>query len=683
MRPISPILSVLCALAVGVGFVAWLLPLDGIIPLHPFSAAFDGDPAQSVIGQRYFLGEPWHWPLLRVAGLAAPRGMSVAFTDSIPLALLPLKLLRSLLPAGFFVQQGWIALAWALQPVAAVYALRGAGERRWWPGLAAALLSVSMPSLLARYGQMSLCTHAILLAALGLYFRIGAGFRARHGVAAALLLAAALLVHPYLLAMAAALLVAAPLNLALRQDRRWLRCTAWIVAGLGLTAGVAALLGYGGAEPAGGFGVYSMNLLGPLIPGPRAALPFSLADPTGGQAFEGYQYLGGGVLLLALAAGVALARGGLLRRLAGQSGLLIVLAALFAFSLSGTIYAGPHRIGHMKDFPSFMLQFRATGRFFWPVSYALLIGSVVAIGRAWPGRAGAALLAAAVALQLIDTQPIRAEDRAAAHGTVAWSFDEPALAAVFARHQRLTFWPTHACGADTVGSPAFMQLLLLGSQTLMSTNTAYSARPGPAQACDPQAVLAAPWQPGELRIVMPPARLAERHFIPDADRGCWMVASVVLCSQDMPAASARVLDASPSWPTGEWLRHGTAAFEAGLGEGWGSDPAVGAWSLGSDAALRFHLTDPAARIRVTMHLIGLGPAQGVAQPVQVFADGSLAADWSLPDLEQATAQAVIPAGTKVLQFHISHPTRPMDRGAARDPRHLGLFVDSIRFDLEP
>ena len=51
-----------------------------------------------------------------------------------------------------------------------------------------------------------------------------------------------------------------------------------------------------------------------------------------------------------------------------------------------------------------------------------------------------------------------------------------------------------------------MQLLLLGSTTLIRTNTMYAARSDPKQACDPQATLGQPWQLGELRVILPPGR---------------------------------------------------------------------------------------------------------------------------------------------------------------------------------
>ncbi len=129
-----------CALLIGVLFVAWLFPLGNIVPLDALHAAAGGDAAQSMIGQRYFLAEKWGWPLLAATRLDWPHGLSIAMTDSIPLAMLPLKLFAAWLPPGFTLQWRWVALVWALQPVAAVYALRGAGERGWPAALAVAVL---------------------------------------------------------------------------------------------------------------------------------------------------------------------------------------------------------------------------------------------------------------------------------------------------------------------------------------------------------------------------------------------------------------------------------------------------------------------------------------------------------------------------------------------------------------
>ena len=215
--------------------------------------AAEADRAQSIIGQRYFLSEPWGWPLLLAHRLDWPSGLNIALTDSIPLLMVPLKLFRAWLPPGFFVQEGWIVIAWTLQPVAAVFALRGMGERRWLPTACIIVLSLSLPTLLQRYGQMSLCTHAVILVAIGLYVRAVARPTSALAAAGVGLLVVCLFIHPYLLAMVAAVLAAIPLSLLLRRDRRWIGAAVWLAAGLGLTGGLAMLMGFGGTAPAVGF----------------------------------------------------------------------------------------------------------------------------------------------------------------------------------------------------------------------------------------------------------------------------------------------------------------------------------------------------------------------------------------------------------------------------------------------
>lgn len=140
-----PPAAYLLALAIGCAFVAWLFPASRLFPAHPLGLAFSGDEAQHVIGQRYFIRDAWRWPLLAVRRLNAPEGVNIAYTDSIPLLALTLKLARGWLPDGFTLTEGWIAVAYALQPLAAVFALRSAGEERLVPTLAVAAISLSMP----------------------------------------------------------------------------------------------------------------------------------------------------------------------------------------------------------------------------------------------------------------------------------------------------------------------------------------------------------------------------------------------------------------------------------------------------------------------------------------------------------------------------------------------------------
>src|SRR5271167_1476986 len=287
------------ALVLGVGITLYMIPLHAIFATDSLAQPVAGDVALNVIGQRYFIADSWRWQVLVAKPLVTPDGTNIAFTDSIPLVAIPMKLFRHFLPPRFHSIFLWLALCWVAQPVAAVFALRSTGERRLVPSLAVALIAVSMPTLLYRFGHSSMCSHFLFLIALGLYFRITRSAQFGLIVVANVLMMVALLVNPYMMYMVIAVLAAAPLTLLIRGDRSWVRVAGGLIAGVAITGSIALILGYGRALPMPGFGYYSMNLLSPFYPWGSAFFPGLVApiDATGGQ-YEGYQYLGIGVLIL-------------------------------------------------------------------------------------------------------------------------------------------------------------------------------------------------------------------------------------------------------------------------------------------------------------------------------------------------------------------------------------------------
>ena len=163
------------ALLLGAVLVLTTFPVDVLLPKAGGPWAPQGDAAQHAIAQRYFLGDAWRWPPLHVANLLPPDGLNVAFADGIPILALPLKALRGILPDGFHGIGLWYGIAWLMQPVAAVWCLRGAGETRLAPAIAVALAASAMPAFINRYGHAALTGHFTLLVGLGLYLRLARG----------------------------------------------------------------------------------------------------------------------------------------------------------------------------------------------------------------------------------------------------------------------------------------------------------------------------------------------------------------------------------------------------------------------------------------------------------------------------------------------------------------------------
>jgi hypothetical protein len=515
------------AAALGVAAVWLSFPAGFLIPRAGAGWAPIGDAAQHAIAQRYFITGAWAWPPLLIPTLGEPAGTHLAFADGIPLLALKLRLLRAWLPPGFHGIGLWYAIATLAQPVAAAWALQGAGERRMLPGIGIALAALAMPAWLARYGHAALTGHFLLWLALGVYLRLVRP-APRWWVAAALLAVAALLVHPYLAAMVLAVLGAAPITLLLRGDRAFLGAATGGLATLAAVGATMAALGYLGGQGDGGYGQFAMNLASPAWPH-RSALLAGLVttdiDATGKGGWEGYNWLGMG-LWLGLLAALVLAPRGLADGLRRHAGLALMLAALTALALSHRVGFGTRIVLDFGAAPALLEPFRGSGRFFWPVGYALLLGACVLLARRAP------LLVLGLGLvQAADSVAIRADLAAWAASRPPWVLDGPALRGLMADASRLTLLPPWPCIApgDTATFNQAHQALALASETALPTSTMHLARWHRPPACTLEAEAAAPFAPGELRLVLPAAQPIALPLVPDAAARCRPVGIAIAC----------------------------------------------------------------------------------------------------------------------------------------------------------
>jgi hypothetical protein len=504
-------------------FPRWALT-GGIPPGGPPVADF----AQQVVGQRYFLAAAWHWPLLTAPGLMTQAGVNIAFTDSNPLAILAAKLVRPLLPPFDQVVTIWQVLCWVLQPIAAVFALRGAGERRLLPAVAVAVMAASQPVFLAQLWHAQLDSHFIILGMIGLYFRAVRGSR-RWFVAACCALPPQLLIHPYIAAMNAPILAAIPITLAWRRDPAWRRSASGVAMSVAAVAALAIVLGYTASSSPGGYGFYSMNLLSPLYPA-RSALISGLADAdidgTGGQ-YAGYNYLGAGLLLLLAAAG-AMCWPAIRAAIRRHRGLMLGCAGLLVVALSNRVYVGHHLLFKLHTAVGPLQILRASGRLFWPIAYVLLIGGVAALA-ANRRRLALFLLPLATLLQYLDGAGLRANDYARLHDPQPWLFDPAHMRTLTASAKFLVVLPVYGCTPDH--DMPLMQVLWIGSETLVPTNTMYVARRVQTRSCDLTQALAAAPAPGVLLVLQPGFRdvLAAR---PWAQAFCRELGEYSVCTQN-------------------------------------------------------------------------------------------------------------------------------------------------------
>ena len=521
------------ALLVGAALALALFPAGFLLPAAGGPWAPQGDAAQHAIAQRYFIGDAWRWPPLHVGNLPTPQGMNLAFADGIPILALPLKALRGVLPDGFHGIGLWYGIAWLMQPVAAVWCLRGAGEKRLLPAIGMALAASAMPAFINRYGHAALTGHFTLLVALGLYLRLVARQSAGLWGAAVAASVGTLLVHPYLAAMVLALLAAVPATLLLRGNRGWFGAGIGLVACAGAVGVTMAGFGYLGAQGDGGYGDFALNLLSPVWPWRSwflGGLVGAEIDATGHGGWEGYNWLGLG-LLAGLAAALLLAPRAVLVVLRRHAGLALVLLGLVLLAASFRVGAGQAVVLDLGPAPGFLQQFRASGRFFWPVGVALLVGTVALLARV--PRIGPVLALLLGLVQFADAQPNRAAIQAWASAHTPWSVDAPALRRLLADADSVAIFPTWPCvpKPDTLGDHARqLQVLSLAAERPVPANTMYVARwRGERPRCDDAVAIAAPLAPGELRIILPGARDAALATMPAAATACAPVGDVLAC----------------------------------------------------------------------------------------------------------------------------------------------------------
>ena len=391
-------------------FLAWMHPAV-LSPTNVGWLLEGDDRGQSAIGLLAYLraGNGWlHEPLL-----SAPQGLPLLFTDSIPLLGLLLTPVAGQLPPVQFIGLWYLACC-LLQALFASLLVRRYVTEPIALFAGAALLTV-FPLLLNRYGHASLCAQWLLLWAIWIFVEPRRAHRPWWWAA---VMATAALIHSYLLLMVAAFWASA----VLAQLWRGERLRVLVGAALAIAPAVLLMIGHGAlAGPYAStttYGQFPAALDAWWNPANAdfTALPISSPAMPEGRGFEGFSYLGAGLLLLGV---LAIARTATGRVQPSERGLLRRLAWLApAFCVLALLAVGPAPV--WRGQPLFALALptalvnaldpvRASGRLLWPATYTLAFAAVAMAGKM--SRA-TLFLGGALALQLLDLTPMLTAVRA-------------------------------------------------------------------------------------------------------------------------------------------------------------------------------------------------------------------------------------------------------------------------------
>ena len=446
---------VVCALLFDPAFLAG----RGDFWLAPRGIADGGGYDMPIIlsGYFHFVVDHWRLPLFDALTLGRPPGTNILLTDSVPILALLGRLIRQASGTTVNLFGLWTAFCIILNGIGLATLTAALGLRSAGGALASAVFGVSMSVMLMRWGHLSLGGQFVVPLALALHVHwLAAAPDAWRGCAARAvgLAMVALLINPYLAMMVVAILFAALAQLWWigRGPPGTIMRHAVVLAGS--LAGLALVCGFLTAKVArveDGYGFYSLNLAAPFIPQRSGLFPGTaefVIDGTGGQ-YEGFSYLGGGVLLLLL---VAFAPGRLpmavwVRRYGAGFG---VLAAMLLFAISHEIYFGPWRLAHV-GLPRAVLDlanvFRSSGRFVWPAVYAATGGAIAAVGLRYR-RAGPAILLLAALVQWVDAAPLRAAIAASIAQPGAPALPDAPWRTLIARHAAVRVLPSAVCAGE-------------------------------------------------------------------------------------------------------------------------------------------------------------------------------------------------------------------------------------------
>lgn len=476
------------------------------------------DNGENALGLHAFLHDPAPG-LLTTHLLNAPDGVPLLFTDSNPLVTALAWPLRSLLPADAQLVGPWLLLCLFLQVYFAWRLLRDRAPEplALWCGV---LLLAALPTLFNRYIHANLFAHWLILWALDRFLN---PTRARANPGWALLIALTAMIHSYLLVMVGAIWASAMLERFASGDRAdRLRTVAESGAILAMVAAIAGMLGvFAPHEAAGNYGAFAMPLDALWNPGTPVFSAFLPAvEQRPGRGFEGFQYLGLGLLLaLPLAAAIAWrirpdaqAQAGLAR----LPWLVPALVALTLLAISNYPDVAGHKLPRLplpRSITDGLDFVRASGRMFWPVAYVLVLVAIRTLYRLPRERAMLAL-AGLAAIQIADLAPmasvIRAYSAEADDRRLYVRTPDPRWDRAITAARDVAMVP----GDPTLDLALFQEIAWRAAKQGKPVRSVYAARPAPAStarvAAEDRAFRAGRLVPGRLYVLaagepLPPA----------------------------------------------------------------------------------------------------------------------------------------------------------------------------------
>jgi hypothetical protein len=466
-------------------FVAFFSPF--IVDPTRVGWLLDEDWGQHVLGWNAFRREPWS-TINHEYMLGAPVGNSLFSTDSNPLFAFIFKPFAAILPDRFQYIGPWFLFCMVMHFVFAWKLVRPHAPNRW-AALGGAIALSLLPMLTYRMRHDTLVAQWLVLWSLHIFINVqGENRKTIHWAA---LLGLSGLIHPYLLFMVAAIWGGDVLRsfwpAARALDRKALLDVTW--RALCVLAFPIVALGIGGAyvkgmsPGAGGYGYYSFPLDGWINPVRDDFSQILKAWPLdGGQYFEGYQYLGFGLIVLVVAAAVLYITTPEAKQsrafFSGLKYLTLPFIALFLIAVSNHAQFYGYTVWHF-DLPQWLrgpaAVLRASGRLVWPITYCLILAALVVLFKSRPKLVGI-ILPAVLIIQAYDisgvAKAMRKATSLATGGETYFVTPSPVWDELVTHSKGVDFYPPNVHMNDRL----FYELTWRATSQAKPVNTMYAAR---------------------------------------------------------------------------------------------------------------------------------------------------------------------------------------------------------------
>jgi Family of unknown function (DUF6311) len=696
---------VLLLLAVTLGLINTVLLL-GPGPINPTNIDWIfGDTATYYFAWGMYRYDPHlHLPLGWTERVGYPAGASIAWLDAIPLVALVLRPLSPLLPEPFQYLGLYAAACFVLQ---AYFGLRL--SRRLFPSqpvfivLGSVFFLLSAPLTWRAQGHIALLSHWLILAALDRYFRATESGPLRYFVPLWIVLALAAAINPYVAAMCLLVALAGVGRLLMEGRCPWTRAALLSAATMGVIGGTMVLVGVLAAGEANaywalGYGQMSFNLNALANPMQYGSLLLPALPLSYATQYEGYNYLGAGLLAL-LAVGLA-ARPRAVAWLADRRLLPLLMLAIVSTLLatSTTVTFGSRTVLEIA-LPAWAVGplhgLRASGRLFWPAYYLIVLAALSLTFNVWRAPYRTVILAIALGIQTADLLPLRTRIRSTVDHRFASSLRAPVWRELGEKSDNLMLLPPFQCSpiAAAGGSYNYVDFGKLATAERMRSNNYYAARYSRADLQTHCVDLLRTQLAGTLDA-------NSTYVVTDGVRTAWSLAGMRshscsqvdgynLCTPVRPDESVIPLEVPNAAPyaLGDRIDFSwTGNSSSYVTVGWGVPSSGGTWTEGPVALLRLGVDgadDPSRAFILEASVTAFIERAHRRLDVDVVVNGQTVDHWVVRSAGRSRRQTRIPGAVAAarrgldIEFRMRNPAAPLIVGSGASTSFLGLNVREV------